>query len=69
MPLVRFLVDVGGAWAAGSEVELPAIEAAKWADGYRAELVADEPAAELVADEPAVETAHRRPAAERRRRS
>ena len=60
MPLVRFLVDVGGAWAEGCEVELPAIEAAKWADGYRAELVADEPA---------VKNTHRRPAAERRRRS
>lgn len=44
MALVRFLVDVGGAWAAGSEVELPEEQAAKWADGYRAEYV--EPALE-----------------------
>ncbi len=39
MPLVRFLVDIGGAWAAGTEVELPASEARKWCDGYRAEYV------------------------------
>lgn len=37
--LVRFLVDVGGAWAAGTEVDLPVSEARKWCDGYRAEYV------------------------------
>ncbi len=45
MAVIRFLVDVGGAWAAGSEVELPGDQAAKWADGYRAEYVEPAPAA------------------------
>ena len=45
MAVIRFLVDVGGAWAAGSEVELPEDQAAKWADGYRAEYVEPAPAA------------------------
>lgn len=39
MPLVRFLVDVGGAWAAYEEVDLTEDQASKWCDGYRAEYV------------------------------
>lgn len=59
MARVRFLVDVGGAWAAGTEVDLPAEQASKWADGYRAEYVREERA----------ETTRRRPASERARKA
>jgi hypothetical protein len=40
--LIRILQGVAGedfSWSPGEVVELPADEAAKWADGYRAEYV------------------------------
>ena len=58
--LIRFLKAPGGRVAGaasdapirrGHIVDLPAEEAAKWADGVRAELVADEPAASAPAPE------------------
>ncbi|MEV6803142.1 hypothetical protein [Streptomyces sp. NPDC051132] len=42
MARIRVLRSVAGAdfeWHAGQEVDLPGDEAAKWADGVRAELV------------------------------
>lgn len=42
MPKVRVLQPVAGvdfSWTPGEIVELPAAEAAKWADGSRCELV------------------------------
>jgi hypothetical protein len=46
MAFIRILQPVAGAdfsWAAGDVVELPDEEAAKWADGNRAEAVDMEP--------------------------
>ncbi|MEV8245032.1 hypothetical protein AB0R01_14820 [Streptomyces rochei] len=45
----------GFAWVAGQEIDLPGAEAAKWADGVRAELVRTEPA-ETPEDPAVVET-------------
>lgn len=51
---VRILEGVGGAdfsWAPGQIVEMSEEDAAKWADGYRGELVnAEPPAPEKAAD-------------------
>ncbi|MGQ5580908.1 hypothetical protein [Streptomyces sp. ECR3.8] len=51
----------GYSWRAGEEIDLPGAEAAKWADGVRAELVRSEPL-ETPEQQPAAETAKRRPA-------
>jgi hypothetical protein len=62
MARIRMLTSVAGAgfsWEAGPEIDLPGAEAAKWADGVRAELVRDAP----------VETPEQQPAAERASRS
>ncbi|MFJ9020801.1 hypothetical protein ACIRPU_12575 [Streptomyces sp. NPDC102259] len=42
MARIRMLTSVAGVdfeWHAGQEIDLPGTEAAKWADGVRAELV------------------------------
>lgn len=42
MPKVRILVPVGAvdfAWIPGDEIDMSEEDAAKWADGYRGELV------------------------------
>jgi hypothetical protein len=44
MPRVRILQAVAGeafSWMAGEEIDMSAEDAAKWADGYRGELVGD----------------------------
>ncbi|MEV5184252.1 hypothetical protein AB0K88_31370 [Streptomyces werraensis] len=51
----------GFSYRAGEEIDLPGAEAAKWADGVRAELVRSEPL-ETPEQPSAVETAKRRPA-------
>lgn len=46
MPRIRVLQAVGGvdfSWAPGDVVDVDAETAKAWADGYRAELVRDEP--------------------------
>lgn len=48
MPLIRILQGVSGdgfSWSPGDEVDLPEEEAAKWADGYRAERLSPAPKA------------------------
>lgn len=80
MARIRMLTSVAGrgfAWVAGEEIDLPGAEAAKWADGVRAEMVRTEPAETPeqppvvettsqppveTAERPSVETAARRPA-------
>jgi hypothetical protein len=55
MATIRVLQAIGGldfSWAPGDLVELPDDEAAKWADGYRAELVDDHPPASPVTNDP-----------------
>ena len=45
MARIRILQSISGsdfAWSAGDIVDLPGDEAAKWVDGYRAELVRGE---------------------------
>lgn len=57
MARIRVLQSVSGldfSWQPGQEVDLPAEEAAKWADGYRAELVKAEPRQRAV--KPSAET-------------
>lgn len=64
MARIRMLTSVAGegfSWRAGDVVDLPGPEAAKWADGVRAELVRAEPV-ETPEQPPAAETAARRPA-------
>ncbi|WP_280870421.1 hypothetical protein [Streptomyces sp. MJP52] len=55
----------GYSWRAGEEIDLPGAEAAKWADGVRAELVRDAPL-ETPEAGPVVEISARRPAARRK---
>jgi hypothetical protein len=62
MARIRMLTSVAGAgysWRAGVEIDLPGPEAAKWADGVRAELVRAEPL-ETPEQPPATETTARR---------
>jgi hypothetical protein len=64
MARIRMLTSVAGegfSWRAGEEIDLPGAEAAKWADGVRAELVRDAPV-ETPEQPPAAERAARRPA-------
>ncbi|MFF9625443.1 hypothetical protein [Streptomyces griseosporeus] len=64
MARIRMLTSVAGAgysWRAGEEIDLPGPEAAKWADGVRAELVRTEPV-ETPEQPPTAERAARRPA-------
>lgn len=64
MARIRMLTSVAGegfSWRAGEEIDLPGAEAAKWADGVRAELVRDA-SVETPEQPPAAETAARRPA-------
>ncbi|MFH9012537.1 hypothetical protein ACH4C6_14250 [Streptomyces sp. NPDC017943] len=64
MARIRLLTSVAGegfSWRAGEEVDLPGAEAAKWADGVRAELVRTDPV-ETPEQPPAAERAARRPA-------
>lgn len=63
MARIRMLTSVAGegfSWRAGEEIDLPGPEAAKWADGVRAELVRTAPV-ETPEQPPAAETATRRP--------
>jgi len=63
MARIRILTSVAGegfSWRAGEEIDLPGPEAAKWADGVRAELVRTAPV-ETPEQPPAAETAARRP--------
>ena len=65
MARIRLLTSVAGegfSWRAGEEVDLPGAEAAKWADGVRAELVRSEPVETPEQPPAAVERAARRPA-------
>lgn len=51
MARIRVLQSIAGmdfSWVPGQEVDLPGEEAAKWADGVRAELVRAEPAERAV---------------------
>jgi hypothetical protein len=63
MARIRMLTSVAGedfVWETGQEIDLPGTEAAKWADGVRAELVRT--AAVETPEQPLVtETAARRP--------
>lgn len=55
MARIRILQAVSGldfTWTPGDVVDLPGAEASKWADGYRAELVTDDPPARAVAPKP-----------------
>lgn len=55
MPRIRVLQSVGGldfSWVPGDIVDLPAEEAAKWADGYRAEYVRGDKPERAVAPKP-----------------
>jgi hypothetical protein len=64
MARIRMLTSVAGegfSWRAGEEIDLPGAEAAKWADGVRAELVRDVPV-ETPEQPLAAERAARRPA-------
>ncbi|MFJ4434601.1 hypothetical protein [Streptomyces sp. NPDC088923] len=48
MPRIRILQPIGGvdfSWRPGQIVDVPEKQATTWADGVRAELVADEPPA------------------------
>ncbi|MBC3989336.1 hypothetical protein H8N00_10675 [Streptomyces sp. AC563] len=63
MARIRMLTSVAGqgfSWRAGEEIDLPGAEAAKWADGVRAELVRAAPLE--TPERPAAETSARRPA-------
>lgn len=63
MARIRMLTSVAGegfSWRAGEEIDLPGEEAAKWADGVRAEMVRADPV-ETPEQLPAAETAARRP--------
>lgn len=63
MARIRMLTSVAGedfVWETGQEIDLPGTEAAKWADGVRAELVRS--AAVETPEQPLVtEAAARRP--------
>ncbi|MEU2062901.1 hypothetical protein [Streptomyces sp. NPDC013455] len=70
MARIRVLRSVAGAdfeWHAGQEVDLPGDEAAKWADGVRAELVrtapVETPESPARAERTARRPARRKPAA------
>ncbi|WP_228915914.1 hypothetical protein [Streptomyces sp. DH20] len=55
MATIRVLQAIGGldfSWAPGDLVDLPDDEAAKWADGHRAELVDQDPPPAPVNDDP-----------------
>lgn len=55
MPRIRILQGVSGdgfSWVAGDEVDLPEEEAAKWADGYRAERLDPAPVGPAPTPEP-----------------
>lgn len=62
MARIRMLTSVAGegfSWRAGEEIDLPGPDAAKWADGVRAELVRTAPV-ETPEQPPAAETTTRR---------
>lgn len=68
MARIRMLTSVAGegfSWRAGEEIDLPGAEAAKWADGVRAELVRDAPV-ETPEDSAAAERTGRKASARRR---
>jgi hypothetical protein len=68
MARIRMLTSVAGegySWRAGEEIDHPRAEAAKWADGVRAELVRETPL-ETPEAGPVAETSARRPAARRK---
>ncbi|MCG0061735.1 hypothetical protein L0F81_00275 [Streptomyces tricolor] len=70
MARIRMLTSVAGAgfsWDAGQEIDLPGAEAAKWADGVRAEFVRDEPP-ETPEDQGGLEATDRRAPARRKQR-
>lgn len=70
MPRIRILRSIAGAgfeWHAGQEVDLPGDEAAKWADGVRAELVRA-PAVETPEAPARAERTARKPPARRGRK-
>lgn len=59
MPRIRILQGVAGddfSWSPGDEVDLGVDEAAKWADGYRAEYVDAPPTPNAKAEPDASET-------------